>query len=92
MSIHSKIGTTLLDHGNTGINVQYRTSQLLADAHTHRLISQLPHTGRPNRLRVHIGGMMIALGAAIAGTKHDLQERQSTMPPPFRKPGFVPTR
>lgn len=87
---HSSIGTSLMTHGIQGIDTHYKTGQLMADANTQRLINNV-RAGGTTGLRHRIGGMMIALGAAIAGKTHDLQERQATMPSPTAKSGFVPT-
>lgn len=92
MTIHSPIGTHFLTHGIDDIETHHRTRQLLDHADTRRLVARLGHAGRPEGLRARLGGMLIALGAAITGTTHDLQERQGGMPSPFRKSGFVPTR
>jgi hypothetical protein len=92
LSIHSRIGTRVLDYSNVGIHTHYRIGLLLADAETRQRLAELRDAGHRTTLRIRIGEMMIALGAAIAGTTHDLHDRQATMPPPLRKPGFSPTR
>lgn len=86
------IGTSFLIHGTQGIDTHYKTDHLMLDAETRQLISSLRASGNPAGIRHRIGGMMIALGAAISGKTHDLQERQATMPSPTAKPGVVPTR
>lgn len=92
MNTHS-IGTSLMTHGLHGIDTHYKTEQLMRDTNTRKRFSDVHATGEPSGMRHRIGGMMIALGAAIAGKTHDIQARQATMPSPrSAKPGVVPTR
>lgn len=91
MTTNQSIGTSLIIHGIQGIDTHHRTERLMADVNTHWITSGLKGDNASSSLRHRIGGMMIALGAAIAGTTHDLQERQATMPSPSAKSGFVPT-
>jgi hypothetical protein len=86
------IGSSFMAHGIQGIEPHHKTEQLMAGATTHRITRDLPHRGAPNRLRYRVGGVMIALGAAIAGRTHDIQDRRATTPSPTATSGFVPTR
>lgn len=91
MNTHQSIGSSLFAHGIQGIDTHYKTEQLMHDVNTRQMIIDLRDAGTTTSLRNRIGGMMIALGAAIAGKTHDLQERQATTPSPSAKSGFVPT-
>jgi hypothetical protein len=86
------IGSSFMAHGIQGIEPHHATSRLMAEATAHRNTRDLHPTGAPNRLRYRIGGVMIALGAAIAGKTHDIQERRATTPSPTATSGFFPTR
>ena len=87
------IGTSLMTHGIQGIDTHFKTGQLMADAQNRQMIIDLHDAGATTDLRHRIGGMMIALGAAITGKTHDIQERQATRPShPTAKPGVVPSR
>jgi hypothetical protein len=86
------IGSSFMAHGIQGIEPHHATSRLIAEATAHRNTRALHPTGAPNRLRYRIGGVMIALGAAIAGKTHDIQERRATTPSSTATSGFVPTR
>ncbi len=92
MNTNQPMSTSLFAHGIQGIDTHYTTERLLIDAETRRTLDTLRASGTAIGVRHALGGMMIALGAAIAGKTHDLQERQATMPSPSAKSGFVPTR
>lgn len=92
MHTNHSIGTSLTTHGIQGVGTHHKVHQLMADAEKQRLISDLHGAGTRSGLRHRLGGMMISLGAVIAGKTHDIQERQATMPSPTAKSGFVPTR
>jgi hypothetical protein len=90
---HRSISNSLVIHGIQGIDTHHKTAKLMADVNSHRIISELRNANAMPGIRHRIGGMMIALGAAIAGKTHDIQARQATMPSPSSaKPGVVPTR
>lgn len=72
---HHSIGTSLMTHGMQGIDTHYKTEQLMAAADARQLSNDLRGNGTASGLRHRIGGMMIALGAAIAGKTHDIQAR-----------------
>lgn len=87
------IGTSLMIHGYQGIDAHYKTAQLMAGARAHELLNNVRATGTNPGVRHRFGGILIAIGAAIAGKTHDIQARQATMPSPSSaKPGVVPTR
>lgn len=92
MTNHSLIGTRFLAYGIDDIETHHRTRQLLDHAETRRLFARLDRARRPEALRAQLGGVLIALGTAIAGTTHTFQERQGEMPLPLRRSGFFPTR
>lgn len=92
LSIHSQISTRLLDYSNVGLHTEYRIALLLADAESRQHLAELRDARHRTNLRIRIGELMIALGAAIAGTTHTLHDRQPSLPSPSRKPGLSPTR
>lgn len=86
------IGSSFMAHGIQGIEPHHKTEQLMAGATAHRFTRDLPQGGPSNRLRHRVGGMMIALGGAIAGKTHDIQDRRATTPSATATSGFLPTR
>lgn len=86
---HHSIGTSLHTHGVQGVETYHKANRFMEDVNVQRLIDA---EGAPSGLRHRIGGLMITLGATVAGRTHDIQGRQATMPSPAAKSGFVPTR
>lgn len=89
---HSPIGLDFLAHGTQAVGPTFTMERRLAEANARRIIANIRGTEPATGLRHAIGGLIISLGAFIAGTTANIQDRQATMPAPAPKSGYVPTR
>jgi hypothetical protein len=89
---HTPIGLDFLAHGNQAIDVNHASERRQAEADSRRIIASIRDAQPSTGPRHALGTLIISLGAFIAGTTANIQDRQATMPAPTPKSGYVPTR
>lgn len=88
----SFISHNFFANGTPAIDATHMMERRLAEAESRRLIASARRNASGTGLRHMVGTMIISVGAVIAGTTTNIQDRQATMPDPTPKSGFVPTR